>query len=160
MLQVGDFIAIASLTVKACQALSSSHGAKAEFASMEGTLKALRDAMLQAEAACMEYHTASFSETFQAHGGMTLLDSIAKGIDEECDKCKALVSKFLSRFESHQRAFAKQSTGLMDRGHQGYKSLTLQLHKDEIASLEKELLGYLQAVQLLLNCFFKLVFSP
>jgi hypothetical protein len=154
LLQVGDFIAVANLTVKACQALSSTRGSKAQCTSLVETLKAVGKAMIQAEAVFMEYHTSSFSDTCQNQGRMKLLDSIAEGITKECSQCRSLVSSFLERFQSYSKVFDKPDSGLMTRGNQAYKSMAFQFRKEEIASMEERLHEHLQALQLHLNSFY------
>ena len=151
MLQVGDFIAIANLAAKACQALSSSKGSKAQFTSLLTTLKAVGQAMIHAEAVCMEYHTFPLSETCQEKSRRDRLDEIAEEIVKQRNECDELLSDFLFRFKSYEIAFIKQDPGLIK---QGYKSLVFQFRKDEVATFEKELHDRLQAMQLLLNSFF------
>ena len=145
VLQIGDFIAIANLAAKACQALSSSQGSKAEFTSLLAALKALCSAMIQAEAVCMEYH---ISDT---HQDPRRLDSIARDIAKESSECKALVSQFLEDFESYRKAFTDPDKGKL---YQGYKGLTLPFRKDELARVEKRLNQHLQAMQFRLYSYF------
>jgi hypothetical protein len=146
ILQIGDSIAIATLAAKAWKALSSSQGSKAEFKSLITALKALGNAMIQAEAVCMEYHTSYISDTHQDPRRLIVLDSIARDIAKENSECKALVSQFLEVFESYTKAFTDPDKGKM---YQGYKSLTLLFRKDELARVEKRLNEHLQAMQLL-----------
>jgi len=145
ILQVGDFIVIAQLAVKACQALSSAKGSKAEYLSLHTTLKALCNAMIQAEGVCMEYYASYISETYQDPRQPSRLDSIARDIVEERIGCERIVSQFLKDYESYTKAFTEQGKGKM---YQGYKSLILPFRKDELASVEKRLNKHLQAMQL------------
>jgi len=145
MIQIGDFIALAALAGKACRALSSSQGSKAEFTSLCAALKALGNAMIQAEAVCMEYHTSYISDMHKDPCRQIVLDSIARDIAKERDECEALVSQFLVDFETYTKAFTDPDKGKM---YQGYKSLTLPFRKDELARVEKRLNERLQAMQL------------
>ena len=151
VLQIGDFIAIANLAAKACQALSSSQGSKAEFTSLLAALKALCSAMIQAEAVCMEYHTSYISDTHQDPRRPIDLDLIVRDIAEERSECEALVSQFYEDFKSYKKAFTDPDKGKL---YQGYKSLTLPFRKDELARVEKRLNEHLQAMQFRLYSYY------
>ena len=60
--QIGDFIAIAALTSKVIQALSSSRGSLHDHATLINMLQSLEQAMFLAETLCVEHHTSRSPE--------------------------------------------------------------------------------------------------
>ncbi|KAH0551362.1 hypothetical protein GP486_007423 [Trichoglossum hirsutum] len=151
--QIGDFIAIASLAAKAANALDSSRGSKFEFTSLLNSMKALGQAMLRAEALCMECHTSSFNAHNDPHRA-GLLHDIAADIASERKECEALVSHFLKSFKSYHAAFVGSPNEKMRRG---FKELTWIWRKEEAAMLEKQLDGHVQTMQLHLWTFYQWV---
>ncbi|KAI9786687.1 MAG: hypothetical protein M1839_006238 [Geoglossum umbratile] len=145
--QIGDFIAMATLATKAFQALDSSRGSKFEFNSLLDTLKALGQAMWQAEALCMECHTTLFSNMSKDPRRLQLLESIAGDISKEREHCEALITHFLKGFSSYTRSFSEGDIGKV---RLGIKKLTWAGRKDEVAVLEKRLNAHLQALQIYL----------
>ena len=148
--QIGDFIAMAALAAKAFQALDSSRGSNVEFNSLLNTLKALGQAMWQAEALCMECHTSSFGDAYKNPRRLELLESIASDITKEREECEALITHFLKSFASYTRTFLEGDAGKI---RSGFKKLTWAGRKDEVAVLEKRLNGHLQALQIHLWTF-------
>jgi hypothetical protein len=148
MFQFGDFVAIATLATKAIQTLSSSRGAKSEFNGLVKTLEALRQAALQADTLDM---TSSFDAAPKDKGLVMFLNSVATAITEERKECEALVDKFLDDFAAYVNTFMGARTGRM---HQGARSLTWTVHKNEIATLARLLNARLQALQLLICRFY------
>jgi len=149
-MQIGDFIALAMLATNAFQALNSTRGSKSDFTSLLSTLKAIGQAMVQAEALCIGCHT-SFSDgtnTDPAH--IKRLDAIASEIVKEREECEALIKKFLKDFKAYKEAFVDPGKGML---RQGYRSLTWMGRKDEAAVLEKRLNTHLQALQMHLYTF-------
>jgi hypothetical protein len=151
--QIGDFIVIASLAAKAVNALDSSRGSKFEFTSLLHSLKALGQAMLRAEALCMECHTSSFDAYMDPHRA-DLLNAIASDISKERKECEALVSHFLTSFKPYHAAFAQSHNGKI---HRGFKELTWMWRKEEAAMLERRLDGHVRAMQLHLWTFYQWV---
>ena len=150
MLQVGDFIAVANLAAQVCQALSATSGSKAQFESLLAILNAVGQAMIRAEAACMEFYS-SLSNCSDEKDKYLHIDEVADDIVIQRNQCDALLASFLHRYKSYQKSFIGQGSG---RLKQGYKSLVFQIHKEDIIKFEKELQGRLQALQLLLNTFY------
>jgi hypothetical protein len=144
-LQIGDFIAIATLAARAFQALNSSRGSKFEFTSLLSTLKMLSNAMLQAEALCIGCHTSPSDDTFTDPSRLELLDSIAREIAKEREECEALIEQFLKDFAAYNEAFLEPGIGKM---RQGLRKLTWIGHRDEATALEKRLNTHMQALQL------------
>src|SRR5437016_3871818 len=102
--QIGDFIAIAAVAAKAYRALDSTRGSEYEFTSLRSTLKALSQAMLQAEALCMEYHTSAFNDAYKDPHHFQLLNSVASDVAKERKECEALITQFMENFASYSRA--------------------------------------------------------
>jgi len=146
--QFGDFIAIATLTTKAIQAVSSSRGSKSEFNSLLKTLEALHQAAVQADILGL---TSSFDTAPKDEGLVMFLNSVATAITKERKECEALIDKFLGDFAPYVNAFTGAHTCRM---YQGARSLTWMLHGNEIATLERLLNIRLQALQLLLSRFY------
>lgn len=140
--QFGDFVAIATLTTKAIQAVSTSRGSKSEFDSLLKTLEALRHALGL---------TSSFDVAPKDKDLVMFLNSVAIAITKERKECEALIDKFLGDFAAYVNAFMGARTGRM---HQGARSLTWMVHRQEIATLERLLIVRLQALQLLLCRFY------
>jgi hypothetical protein len=155
--QIGDFIAMASLATKAFQALDSSRGSKFEFNSLLNTLKALGQAMWQAEALCMECHMSSLGRADVDPHRLKLLESIAHDIANEREKCEALITHFLKSFAPYTKAFSEGGAGKL---RAGVRMLTWAERKDEVAALEKRLNGHLQALQIHLWTFSQYVLYP
>src|SRR4051812_7462325 len=109
--QIGDFFAIAALAANACQALNSSQGSKAGFTSLRATLEALRKAMIQAEAVCMEHRTSYISDRDKDSRRLEDLDLITKAIEEERNECNALLSQFNEDFKMYTKAFTGSDKG-------------------------------------------------
>jgi hypothetical protein len=149
--QIGDFIAIAGLAAKAYKALDSSRGSKFEFTSLLNTLEALSQAVLQAEALCMECQTFSFDDIYENLRRLELLDPVAFGITKEQMECEALIEQFLTDFSSCTKTFTNPGTGMM---RPGVRKLTWIGHKAEIAALEKRFNGHLEALQSYLCAFY------
>jgi len=149
-LQIGDFITIATLATKAFQALNSTRGSKFEFTSLLSMLKALSQAMLQAEALCIGYHTSSSDNSSIDPSHLELLDSIAREITKERKECEALITQFLKNLAAYNEAFVEPGIGMM---RQGLRKLTWIGHREEAAALEKRLGAHMQALQLNLYTF-------
>jgi hypothetical protein len=113
--QIGDFIAITSLALKAFQALDSSRGSKYEFTSLEDSLQALKQAIVQIDELCMEYHASS-------------LDSVKHNITKEREECEALITQFSNDFASYHKAFTQPGTGKL---HQRVRMLKWIGHKEK-----------------------------
>src|SRR5436190_5605074 len=118
--QIGDFIAIAAITTKAAQALSSSRGSVHEHATLINVLQSLSQAMWQAEALCMEYHTSPFLEKSiffedpspQERRRLELLEDVAANMSQEREACEELIGDFLDKFVSFDQAFTVPKKGL------------------------------------------------
>jgi len=149
-LQIGDFIAIATLAVRAFQALNSARGSKFEFTSLLSTLKALSQAMLQAEAVCIGCHTSSSDNTSTDPFHLELLDSIAREIRKEQMECEALITQFLKNFAAYNEAFTEPGIGMI---RQSLRKLTWIGRRVEAAALERRLNSHMQALQLHLYTF-------
>jgi hypothetical protein len=149
-LQIGDFIAIATLAATAFQALNSTRGSKFEFTSLLSTLKAVSQAMLQAEELCIRCHTSFPYNTPTDPSHLKFLDSIAREITKEREECQAIIKQFLKNFEAYNEAFVEPGIGMM---RQGFRKLTWIGHRDEAAAIEKRLNTHMQALQLHLSTF-------
>jgi hypothetical protein len=150
-LQVGDFIALATLATTVFQALSSTQGSKFEFTSLLITLEALSQAMVQAEALCIGCHAFSPDDTSTDPFRLEHLDSIADEIVKERKECEALVTKFKEKFVAYKEAFVEPGRGMIC---QSLRKLTWIGRRYEAATLEKRLNTHLQALQLHLYAFF------
>lgn len=153
-LQIGDFIAIATLATTVFQALSSSRGSKFEFTSLLDTLEALREAMVQAAALCTGCHWLSPKDKPTDPSLLKRLDrlnSIADELVKERDKCKALVTQFNEKFVAYKEAFVEPGRGII---RQNLRKLSWIGRRYEAATLEKRLNTHLQAFQLQLHAFF------
>jgi hypothetical protein len=148
--QIGDFIAIATLATRACQALNSTRGSKFEFTSLLSTLKALIQAVLQAEALCIGCHTSSSQNTSTDPSHLELLDSIARDITKERKECEALFAQFMKNFAEYNNAFVEPR---IDMIREGLRKLTWIGRSDEAAALEMRLSAHMQALQLHLHTF-------
>lgn len=149
-LQMGDFIAIATLAARVFQALNSTRGSKFEFISLLRTLEALSQAMLQAEALFIRYH---MSAPFNAATGVShqkLLDSLANEINKERQECQALIDKFSNNLAGYKEAFVEPGRGMIC---QNLKKLIWIGRSDEAAVLEKRLNTHMQALQFHLSAF-------
>ena len=148
-LQVGDFIAIATLATNICQALSSSRGSKTQFTSLVKTLQALSQAMLQAETlviACQSSLDLHCTDKTR----LAFLDSVAEGIVKERQACEALLIHFLTRFQGYTEAFVEQSKGYW-KGN--FAKLTWMGKKSEADTLESRIKSHMQALQLHLHTY-------
>jgi hypothetical protein len=153
-LQVSDFIAIATLATTVFQALSSSRGSKFEFTSLLGTLEALSQAIVQAEALCVRCHALSSDDISTDPSRLERLerlDLIADEIIKERKECEALVTHFNKKFVAYREAFVEPGRGMM---RQSLRKLTWIGRRHEAATLEKRLNTHLQALQLRLYAFF------
>lgn len=149
-MQVGDFLAVAVLTTQIVKALSASKGSKFEFTSLTTTLKALSQAMLQAEAVAIEFNTSfdpDFCENSQLQARISI---IAKDILREKDECKRLIDSFMRDYGSYTKAFIETKNKLRSN----IRKLTWAMCKDEVASFEKRLQSHLQALQMSLNAYY------
>lgn len=151
---MGDFIAIAILAGKVFQALSSSRGSKYEYISLCNTLKALSQAMLQAEALCMEYPAHVLYGTCKDQHRLHVLDTVAGDIRDEKEACEALIQDFLKQTESYTYAFMAEGTS---RLRQEIKKLTWIGRAQQAEALDKALRGHLQAMQMHLGRFYQYV---
>lgn len=149
-LQIGDFIAIATLAARAFQALNSTRGSKFEFTSLLRTLEALSQAMLKAEALCIRYHMSSTVHTSTDPFHQQLLDSIAHEINKERKECQALIDQFSNNFAGYKEAFVEPGGGML---RQNLKKLRWIGRRDEAAVLEKRLNTHMQALQFHLSIF-------
>jgi hypothetical protein len=149
-LQIGDFIAIATLAARAFQALNSTRGSKFEFISLLRTLEALSQVMLQAEALCIRYHMSPTVNTSTDPSHLKLLDSIAHEINKEREECQALIDQFFNNFAGYKEAFVELGGGMM---HRDFKKLTWMGRRDEATALEKRLNTHMQALQFHLSTF-------
>jgi hypothetical protein len=150
-LQVGDFIAIATLATTVFQALSSTRGSKFEFTSLLSTLEALSQAVVQAEALCKGYHALSSDDMSTDPSRLERLDSIADEIAKEREECKALVAQFNKVFVAYKEAFVDPGRGII---RQSLRKLTWIGRRYEAATIEKRLNTHLQALQMHLYAFF------
>jgi hypothetical protein len=148
--QIGDFIAIATLAARAFQALHSTRGSKFEYTSLLSTLEALSQAMVQAEALCIRYHTWSPDNTPIDPAHLERLNSIAHEINKELKECQALIDQFFKDFAAYNEAFVESGGGMI---RQGLRKLTWIGHRDEAAILEKLLNSHMQSLQLRLSAF-------
>lgn len=149
-LQIGDFIAIATLAARVFQALNSTRGSKFEFTSLLRTLKALSQAMLEAEDLCIRYHMSSTANTSTDPSHLQLLDSIAHEINKERKECQALIDQFSNNFAGYEEAFVEPGGGMW---RQNLKKLRWIGRRDEAAVLEKRLNTHMQALQFHLSIF-------
>jgi hypothetical protein len=149
-LQIGDFIAIATLATTAYQALNSTRGSKFEFTSLLSTLEALKQAMLQAGRLCSGCHTLSSNNKSTDPSHLELLDSTAREITKELEECRAVLDQFSENFAPYTEAFVELGGGMM---RQGLRKLTWIGRRDEAAVYEKRLNTHMQALQLHLCTF-------
>ncbi len=148
-LQVGDFITLAMLATRAFQALDSSRGSKFEFISLLGSLKALSQAMLQAEALCVGCYTSCSDDSSTESSTRNHLDSIVQDIVKAREECETLITQFLKSFASYDEAFSDPRSMI----RQSFRKLTYLGRKDEAAVLEKRLNAHLRILQLRLCAF-------
>ena len=149
-LQIGDFIAIATLATTVIQALNSARGSKFEFTSLLSALNAMKYAMLQAEKFCIECHASPSCNNSTDPFRLERLDSIGHEITTERKECEALLEQFLKNFEAYNDAFMEPGIGMV---RQSLKKLTWMGCRDEAATLEKRLNAHMQAFQLHLHTY-------
>ena len=150
---IGDFVAIAGLCGKAYQALSSAKGSKAEYRSLLNTLKSLSQAMLQAEAMCMEFVTSSYESAPKDKHRLERLEDVAHLISTEREGCALAITDFLKENAAYTKAFAEEKVNVL---RQGTRKLMWPVASRQSAEVfERRINGHFQALQLHLLNFYQ-----
>ena len=149
---IGDFIAIAGLAGKAYQALSSGKGSKAEYRSLLATLKSLSQAMLQAEAMCMDFVTSSYDSLPKDKLRLERLEEAASLISTEREGCALAITDFLKENAAYTKAFAEEKVNVLK---QGTRKLMWVANRPSAEVFERRINGHFQALQLHLLNFYQ-----
>lgn len=148
---VGDFISLAGLAGKAYQALSSAKGSKVEYRSLLGTLKSLSQAMLQAEAMCMEFVT-SYDSVPKDKLRLERLEEVALLISGERAGCADCINAFLHENGSYTKAFTGSKVNPL---RLGTRKLMWTVNRPSAELFERRINGHVQALQLHLLTFYQ-----